>query len=336
MNEDQIYQKLLSTKLNSIQIDPYGYCNNTCWFCPRGHIPNPRIYKRHMPISLMDHIIRQFVEGKGTICEEQFSHIWTGHYNEILLYRHFGGFLNILEKYKLCTTILSSGLNYTTENIGQILDGINKNTIVGICMNIPAGEPVAYERYTRNGPDKFNKMVSGVSALLAKLPEWIVKAGAVSIVVNGIEDAHADRERIGPNAPEIPMYDLDHQVDLLQALFPRAKVYKAGYLVDRSGKLSTLGIFDHSSLFATIDEEVVGCHNCGDIGGRPFAWAHINSLGELFLCCNDYSFEYTFGSLVDTPLADLWYSKDHVKMIMKAFDGICRTCCSAVKVKRNG
>jgi len=332
MNEDAIYHKLINTKLDSIQLDPYGYCNNACWFCPRGHIPNPRIYRRHMPLNLMEHILQQFIDGKGAICVDHFRHIWTGHYNEILLYRHFGGFLDLLKKLGLCTTILSNGLNYTDTNIKQICDAASCGVVSGICMNIPAGEPSAFHRYTGQSPAKFEIMVEGVQRLLCSLPPALLEHKCVSIVVNGVDDNIPDqRTLLGPNAPHIPGNDLDKQLELITQLFPKARVYKVGGLYDRGGHLSKLGVFEHTRLYTKMDEIVFGCHNCGDIGGRPFAWAHINSIGELFLCCCDYLFEYTFGSLATASLSDVWYSKEHVKMLMKAFDGICRTCCSAKK-----
>jgi hypothetical protein len=337
MNEDAIYRKLVETKLDSIQLDPFGYCNNACWFCPRGYIPNPRVYRKHMPLDLMEHIIKQFVDGKGTICVDNFWHIWTGHYNEIILYRHFGGFLDLLKKYKLCTTVLSNCLNFNDTNIRQICDGVDAGVIVGICLNVPAGEPGAFQRYTGQPVSKFQSMVDGTQKLLNSLPVEFTDRNVVSVVVNGVDDDSPDqRKMLGPNAPHIPADDHNKQFRLLTDLFPRAHVYKSGGLLDRGGHLTRLGAFSHSNLYARMDEDVIGCHNCGDIGGRPFAWAHINSIGELFLCCVDYSFEYTFGSLATTPLAELWYSRDHVKMLMKAFDGICRTCCSAIKENRNG
>lgn len=343
MNEDAIHQKLLKTKLETIQLDPYGYCNNSCWFCPRGHMPNPRVYRRHMPLDLMEHILRQFVNDKTApgvvegLCAAHLKHVWTGHYNEIVLYRHFEGFLRLLEKFDLCTTILSNGLNYNDANIRQICDAAEKGVVVGICMNIPAGEPTAYQRLTGKPPDVFARMVDGVQRLLRALPPAILHRGSVSIVVNGVDDDLPDqRNLLGPNSPYLPPHDLDTQLNLLTALFPQARVYKVGGLFDRGGHLTKMGVFNHTRLFTKMDEEVVGCTNCGESGGRPFAWAHINPLGELFLCCVDYSFEYTFGSLAVKPLTELWYSKDHVKMLMKAFDGICRTCCSAAKQKRNG
>ena len=332
MNEDAIYRKLLETKLNSIQLDPYGYCDNTCWYCPRAHIPNPRVYRRHMPLDLMEHILRQFVDGIGTICMDNFRHIWTGHYNEILLYRHFEGFLRLLKELNLCTTILSNGLNYTDTNIRQICDAADRGVVAGICMNIPAGDPTTYQRYTGQPPAKFAVMVEGVQKLLRSLPSQLFKCDCISIVVNGVDDDAPDqRTLLGPNAPYIPAHDLDRQRDRLAELFPQARVYKSGGLYDRGGHLTKLGVFNQTRLQVKLGETVTGCYNCGDIGGRPFAWAHINSIGELFLCCCDYLFEYAFGSLATSSLEEVWRSKEHVKMIMNAHDGICRTCCSAMR-----
>jgi hypothetical protein len=288
-----------------------------------------------MPISLLRHVIEQFVKCKGSLVVDNFHHIWTGHYNEILLYRHFAVFLDILREFGLCTTILSNGLNFNGVNVGQIVDAVSDGTIVGIYLNIPAGDPTSYQRYAGRTPRDFERMVSGTTELLGKLPQSFLDSRSVSIVVNGVDDDHPDqRGFLGFNAPYIPVSDLENQEAAVKKLFPAAGVHKCGGMVDRGGHLTKFGVLNHTSLYARMDEMVVGCATDGASGGRPFGWAHINSLGELFLCCSDYSFEYTFGSLATNILEELWLSKDHVKMIMRAHDGMCRTCACALKKKK--
>jgi radical SAM protein with 4Fe4S-binding SPASM domain len=74
-------------------------------------------------------------------------------------------------------------------------------------------------------------------------------------------------------------------------------------------------------------KKVVGCDNSLD---RTSEWLHINSAGKVFLCCNDYNFEYEFGDINLNSIADIWRSDRHIEVIEKAFNGICTKCLSAV------
>ena len=52
-----ILNKLCHHKINSVQIDPFSYCNSRCWFCPVCYIPNPKHAVKQMPIELFRKII---------------------------------------------------------------------------------------------------------------------------------------------------------------------------------------------------------------------------------------------------------------------------------------
>jgi radical SAM protein with 4Fe4S-binding SPASM domain len=73
-------------------------------------------------------------------------------------------------------------------------------------------------------------------------------------------------------------------------------------------------------------KKVVGCKNSGD---RISDWLHVNSAGKVFLCCNDYNFEYQFGDLNNQTVNEIWRSEKHIEVVERAFKEICTKCLSA-------
>jgi radical SAM protein with 4Fe4S-binding SPASM domain len=65
------------------------------------------------------------------------------------------------------------------------------------------------------------------------------------------------------------------------------------------------------------------------MGDRTTNWMHVNAAGDLFLCCNDYSFDHKFASLKDNTLREVWATDKHVETIVHAFKTICSKCSSA-------
>jgi radical SAM protein with 4Fe4S-binding SPASM domain len=78
------------------------------------------------------------------------------------------------------------------------------------------------------------------------------------------------------------------------------------------------------------DKKVIGCANGREIGGRPIGWVHVNSSGKAFLCCNDYEMEMQVGDFKNNELSDFWGNDEHVEMIKKSYETICRGCASAI------
>jgi radical SAM protein with 4Fe4S-binding SPASM domain len=67
-----------------------------------------------------------------------------------------------------------------------------------------------------------------------------------------------------------------------------------------------------------------------DVGGRMKGWLHINSLGETFICCDDYHMEYKFGDFKTMELKEFWNSEEHRNIMKKAGETLCKKCIHAV------
>lgn len=321
------------------QIDPNGLCNVGCWFCPVRYAENPLVARKNMPIETFENIIDQIMAGRGTFVSDTFDFIYTAHYNEVLLYKYFPEMLEVLRKNKIRTIILTNGTPLTKAKTDLIKE--YQDVVYGICFNIPASEPEEWARATTKPVKMFDKLMEQVRYAVEQLPD-MVASKAMSIQVNGINQ-NSLTEYGGwitqlRNAPEM---DLDPKTGTLARMaqgfinkFPGLQVYEMPHLVDRAGHLDTHqiitnigGIEKHAKKDKT---RVIGCGNGIEVGGRPNGWIHVNANADMFICCNDYSFETVFGNLNEKPLADIWMSIEHKQMTVKSFNNFCRSCANAI------
>jgi MoaA/NifB/PqqE/SkfB family radical SAM enzyme len=326
-------------KISMAQIDPNGLCNVGCWFCPVRYAENPLAQRTTMPIETFENIIDQLVAGKGTFVSESFDFIYTAHYNEVLLYKHFPEMLEVLRKNKIKTIVLTNGTPLTKEKTDLIKE--YQDVVYGICFNIPASEAEEWAKATGKPAKMFDKLIEQVSYAVEQLPE-MVASKALSIQVNGI-NKNSLIEYGGwiqqlVNAPEI---DIDPVTGSLAKMsggwrdrFPDVNVYEQPYLVDRNGHLETHQVITNidaiNSKSKNGKNKVVGCNNGLQWGGRPNGWLHVAANGDTFICCNDFDFETVFGNINEKQISDIWMSLEHKMMTAKSFENFCKTCVHAI------
>ena len=333
--KELIRGELKKWKIEQAQIDPFGYCNAKCWFCPVRYSPNPSEGKVQMPIELFEKIILEIIKERSDpdgIVSKKFNGLYTAHYNEVLLYKHFEKMLEILNKHNLYTMILSNGINLTPEKTDIIKK--HQRIISGICLNIPAFEPSLWEKRSGIKQEKFPQLIENINYARKTLPDMVANK-AFSIQINGIDETSKFQNNgwleIGFDAPDFLQNENEMQLQLAKRLFPEVNSFKVPHLIDRAGKLHQLGVISNKK---AIDKhlkkkQVVGCFHGKEIGGRPFGYLHVNAAGNLFLCCHDYDFETLFGSIEEYSLRDLWFSEKHVEMIEKSFSDFCTKCASS-------
>ena len=96
-----VANKIRNTKIKHLQLDPFGFCNAKCWFCPVKYIPQPEEGAGVMSIELIDRILQDIINEKNLpdgIVDRNFKTVTLSHYNEILLYKHFDQLLELLRK----------------------------------------------------------------------------------------------------------------------------------------------------------------------------------------------------------------------------------------------
>jgi len=326
-------------KITDAQIDPFGFCNAKCWFCPVKYQGNPTATAKHMSVDLIDKIFSELIKERDKqegVVNKGFNHYYTAHYNEILLYKHLDEMLMLSKCYGLRTMILSNGANLTEEKV-EILKR-NKHVISGINLNIPAFEDGLWQERSGITRYSFDHIKENVLRTMKAFPEY-TQNGAFSIGVNIPTLPHMEENggwmEMMENAPRI---DLDpnngeskKQVEIAKSLFPGLNIYPVESLIDRASILAEHKVINNAKAIARFKgekEKVVGCSN-GKIG-RIYGWLHVNSLGDTFLCCNDYDFDYTFGNMNDSTLDEIWRSDAHADMIEKALESICMSCASAI------
>jgi MoaA/NifB/PqqE/SkfB family radical SAM enzyme len=284
------------------QIDPFGYCNAKCWYCPNKYYQQPKRLTQHMPIRAFEHIIKSLCDSKGSIVDPGFDFVYVSHYNEIILYRHFAEMLEVLKKYRLKTMILSNGIAFNEDVISAIR--ANLDAIGGINFNTPSFDNVEWAVDT------------GCKESLAPF-ENIKKAfhefgNTVSVGVNGVEAGKVNA-----------------RVSYARKVIPEMNIYPAVGLCDRAGLLHDKGIISNRE---EIDRnksnktKIIGCKN----SNRFDEWLHINSLGEVFLCCQDYFCEYPIGTFFSQSLKDIWSGQGRQDTINRGKKEICQRCSFAV------
>ena len=94
-----VREKLRKPKIQKMQLDPFGFCNAKCWFCPVRYIPQPKEGGGNMSLDLMEKIFHDLSEEKKRpdgVVDPRFKFFTTAHYTEVLLYKH----INYLIKFR--------------------------------------------------------------------------------------------------------------------------------------------------------------------------------------------------------------------------------------------
>lgn len=297
--------------INFIQLDPNGLCNAGCWFCPVSTLRNPKNQINQMDINLFDKIISEIVNLKGDLINPNLHFIYCSHYNEVLLYKHFESMLKILNKNKLSICILTNGVPLTPKKI----DLINKHqpAVSMIAINAPVYEKRLFEKRTGMKEVMFDKLIRNIDYASNNL----YNPNLLLLHINGINE-HSNIIKL-KNFPDLEKNEMQNQVAIAQKLFPSIKIYEQWNLIDRAGLLKDV------MLNKIPEGEVIGCSV-----KRDTEWLHISPKGDVFLCCNDYYMEYSYGNLKHKTIKEIWFSKERDLVNKRAFNSICKECSSAI------
>ena len=340
MDRSEIKGYLEKFQVNDVQFDLNGVCNAKCWYCPVKY--EPQQSHQNMPIDHVKIILDRIIEEKGGIVSNSFNHIFSSHYNEILLYPKLEEFLILLQERGLKTMILTNGVNITPKK-ADILKKYD-NTISGINFNTPAIEKETWKRLAGFDSDRlYFRLLENIHYLHEIYPERI-KNKTISVGMNGINaTSHYGKggfiEKLDSFNDIVTDTTTAEQEKLFKGMFPDLSIYTNYGLVDRDGLLEKHNIISLKKANDINNKKgkgVIGCRNGvsksfkrGEISGRPFGWFHINCYGDLFLCCQDFHMNSKFGNLIRTSLSDIWFSDEHINMIKDSFEGACVDCVFA-------
>lgn len=306
-DRDEIRARLSSIRLRLGQIDVNGKCNAKCWYCPVKYQGNPPEFAVQMPIEKLDRILGNLRASR--LIEPELRFLYSCHYNEVLIYRHFAQMLEVLRRHGFATMILSNGTPLTPDKTDLIV--ANKDVIWGITLNIPALEREDWTRKAGLPSSMHRLLLRNLDYLHDKYPATIQINCATSekgMLKQGMGNSRIEGEKIASDFRE---------------RYPNFQVKLNEWLSDRAGKLDKLDVLTHRN---PARGRVIGCsHSVGE-GGRIYGWFHVNAKGDLFLCCDDYEMEYRFGNLMEKPFEEIWLSDEHVDAIERAHKGICMGC----------
>lgn len=321
--------KILRSKIEKMQLDPFGFCNAKCWFCPVRYIPQPEEGSGNMPLDLMEKIFADLDAEKkkpNGVVIPNFNFFTTAHYNEVLLYKHVREMFELARKYKFTTYVLSNGISLHKHNVDLISE--YKDVVKHVGLNIPAFEKELWAKRSGFSEDQFDRLCSNLEYASSKLSYL---KHDLQIHVNGLNTSLFENNWV-TKGPEFNdhKYDIynehEKQYSLAKSMFPGFSVNKA-LIFDRSGYIKNIVSNEDFAKQSMVGKRVVGCKNFGD---RTSQWLHVNSAGKVFLCCNDYHFEYAFGDLTKQSIEEVWKSDEHIKVVEKAYAEICTGCISAV------
>lgn len=310
---EDILNKLKTTKIRVGQIDTNGKCNAACWYCPVKYDGNPKEFAKQTSVEDLRTILSNL--RSSTLFPKETQFLYSSHYNEILLYRHFEEMLKLFKEFNFMTMILSNGTPLTPEKI-KIINN-NKEVVSGICLNIPAIEKSEWARKAGFSENIHRVLLNNLDYLNKN------NSGDVTIQVNCSSDVKNLRNLGMYTSPE----DLANIVSAFKSKYNTFNVTTNTGLSDRAGKL---GDSNAITPLVKIKKIVTGCSHSGNNGGRVFEWIHINSLGDLFICCDDYNMKYRFGNLLDKSFDDIWLSEEHIDQILLARNEICTRCVAAI------
>ncbi len=306
--------------IKRIQLDINGLCNAGCWFCTVRYLGNPIEYSKNMDIDLLEKILKNLYDERelpNGLIDSNLNFIYASHYNEFLLYNKLEEFLSLLRKYKFTIYVLSNGTPLIPSKIDLLLK--YKDVISGITFNIPAFEKELWSKRVNLPENLFDN-------LIRNLNYWNeVHPLKFSIQINGL-DPYNQYVKKGNNFNlDISYTEIDVQYNIATKLFPNNHIFKQTHLVDRAETIKDIILNEKYS-----NGKVIGCNNGMDVGGRMKGWLHINSLGETFICCDDYHMEYKFGDFKTMELKEFWNSEEHRNIMKKAGETLCKKCIHAV------
>jgi radical SAM protein with 4Fe4S-binding SPASM domain len=325
------YKKILSKKINAVQLDPFGYCNAKCWYCPVRYQPQPIDGKTNMSPEfirkLFDDIVAEGSREDGLI-DPYFNMIYTAHYNEILLYKHLEELLALCREYGFKISIASNGTPLTKQKTDLLFE--YADVVSNIVLNVPAFEREVWSKRAGFKEDHFDRLMNNLNYAVDKLK--FLQPNAFHIVVNGVDEKSFDSGHLIKGTKfesleiDLDVYsgELRRQTELAKELFPSVTVATNNMLIDRT---KTISDYIENPVYHD-DGEVIGCTNTGD---RISEWLHVNASGDVFLCCMDYNFDYKFGNLKDKTIREIWGSQDHIAVLDKALKEICSICSFAIK-----
>jgi len=307
---DGVLNGLKTIPIEMGQVDFNGLCNAKCWYCPVKYEGNPSEFKHNTSLHDIDLMLSKLKQ--SNCLKPGFDFIYTSHYNEILLHPQFEGLLELFRKYNFKTMILSNGTPFTPDKVNTVLK--YSDVVLGATLNIPDIDKERWSEKAGFSKSVYTTLVRNLQYINEHYPQANIQVNATT---NGVtEHGHISS-----------IEEYTRITNSFNELVPNLRVHILGWLSDRAGLLSEHKVLVDKRLVK--NRVIMGCNHSHPVGGRIYSWFHINSKGDLFLCCDDYQMKYKFGNLLEDDFDNIWLSRKHAEVILTARKEICVNCSSA-------
>lgn len=312
---DVVRENLETTLIEVGQFDPNGLCNAKCWFCPVKYHGNPAEFVNQLSPEQVDQVLAN-IRSSSLIAQNKFDFMYTAHYNEVLLYKHFEEMVESFRKHGFRTMVLSNGTPLVPSKTDLIAR--HRDVITDVCLNIPGIELDDWAEKAGFDPKIHKILLRNLDYFHEQLPV------PCQVLVNCITEYFAgDLKQKGMFVSKAKAQEI---VQGFKDRWPKFTVTLVEQLVDRSGSLDAADVLKNYRAQIKPTQRVIGCSHDMQRNSRIYGWIHVNSKADVFLCCDDYDMEYKFGNLLEQSLDEIWLSERHVDVICDAFERICRKC----------
>jgi sulfatase maturation enzyme AslB (radical SAM superfamily) len=318
---NEIREKIKNSQVNNVQCDVNSYCSSRCWYCP------VRYYQRHDPqtmtIEMFGSILDQLEDlKKEGLVKENYT-LWLSSYNDILIDPLLPERLEALRQRKLMFSVLTNGVGLlnTVDLLHEYSD-----VIAGYSINLPAGHPDSYAKFTLNSEETFARIIEGIQRLYEKSPDRYGRC--ISIMVNG---AYEDPVAKAQTGYDLPPGSTNLELAALKGIFPylEKKIGDARPLCDRAGYLARIGVLNNSVDVVRkqwkLPMDAESAKDCGN-SRRNFEWIHISSSAKMYLCCNDFWEQYEWGDLNKNTVKEILQSEQRVIATQAGMRELCLKC----------
>lgn len=314
---EEVRANLEKNKIKVVQLDVNGQCNARCWFCPVKYEGNPRETAVNMPMDKVESVIRKI--RKSPLCNNK--DIIFSNFSEVLLYDDFEGLVRLTKDHGYRTMIYTNGVALTP----RVIDVISSNTdvVYKVLLNVPSLDKTSWAIRTGLSEKIHGTLMNNLEYLHDTLGNRI----PIDIQMNAATNPVSSKEReLYPNMVYTPRDEFKDDVDRMRSTFGAFKVYGSG-LIDRCGILSDHGAYKNHRVDELYENEVVnGCSQSSGGVSKIYSLMCINSVGDAFVCCNDFRMDFKFGNVFEQSIEELWLSEKHVDSICKMFSTFCHRC----------
>lgn len=274
-----------------IQIENNTNCNYKCWFCQNRYYPTPK--NKVMGMKLFELILNRVREAYP---KEEANYITFSVYNEPTLDPYLIDRIRLMTEMGFNHSFVSNGSNITSEFVKFVIE--EKPNILDFRINIPTINSGEAQKVMGITATYYNKVLDEIKYLLREVNKHTDIP--VIIMVNG-------------------KGTLDHQ-NTFKEVVDYFKQFKVD--LSMSGLSNRAGLLDH-----VVEEKI-------DHGRNDYLRCMMNYFnnlyfgieGNLYLCCNDYYQEYSYGNVKDMPIKDMLKSDKRKEIIAKFMADYCRYC----------